>query len=81
MISQTPSTKRMSFLCWAGRCPNLLRLSRRSPLRMERMRALTTDTAVATDDEGYGLTYLFGDGWVKYADTKQSIALVEWPRD
>ena len=41
----------------------------------------SADTAVATDDEGYGLTYLFGDGWVKYADTKQSIALVEWPRD
>ncbi|GAA1962085.1 hypothetical protein [Microbacterium aquimaris] len=40
----------------------------------------STDTTVATDDEGYGLTYLFGDGWVKYADTKQSLVLVEWPR-
>ena len=29
--------------------------------------------------EGYGLTYLFGDGWVKYADTKQGLLLVVWP--
>lgn len=38
------------------------------------------EDAVATDDQGYGLTYLFGDGWVKYADTKQGIVLVEWPQ-
>ncbi|TDN92581.1 hypothetical protein [Microbacterium sp. BK668] len=38
------------------------------------------DTAVSVDEEGYGLTYLFGDGWVKYADTKQGILLVEWPQ-
>jgi len=38
------------------------------------------ETAVAVDEDGYGLTYLFGDGWVKYADTKQSIVLVEWPQ-
>ncbi len=37
------------------------------------------ETAVATDDEGYGFTYLFGDGWVKSADTKQSLILVAWP--
>ncbi len=30
--------------------------------------------------DGYGLTYLFGDGWVKLADTKQSLVLVESPR-
>lgn len=30
--------------------------------------------------DGYGLTYLFGDGWVKLADTKQSLVLVEGPR-
>ncbi|CAN5466181.1 hypothetical protein [Microbacterium sp.] len=35
-------------------------------------------TTVATDDQGYGLTYLFGDGWVKYADTKQGLLLVTW---
>ncbi|WP_295787258.1 hypothetical protein [uncultured Microbacterium sp.] len=29
--------------------------------------------------DGYGLTYLFGDGWVKLADTKQSLVLVESP--
>ena len=38
------------------------------------------DTAIALDEDGYGLTYLFGDGWVKYADTKQGILLVEWPQ-
>lgn len=30
-----------------------------------------------TDGEGYGMTYLFGDGWVKVADTKQGLVLVE----
>ena len=39
----------------------------------------SADTTVATDAEGYGLTYLFGDGWVKYADTKQGLLLVIWP--
>lgn len=39
----------------------------------------SADTAVTTDDEGYGRTYLFGDGWVKYADTKQSLLLVQFP--
>ncbi|WP_150957422.1 hypothetical protein [Microbacterium testaceum] len=29
--------------------------------------------------DGYGLTYLFGDGWVKFADTRQSLLLVETP--
>jgi len=38
----------------------------------------SADTTVATDGEGYGLTYLFGDGWVKYADTKQGLLLVTW---
>jgi hypothetical protein len=37
------------------------------------------ETTIATDDEGYGLTYLFGDGWVKVADTKQGLLLIEWP--
>ena len=30
--------------------------------------------------DGYGLTYLFGDGWVKFADTRQSLLLVDSPR-
>lgn len=30
--------------------------------------------------DGYGITYLFGDGWVKVADTKQSLVLIDWPR-
>ena len=37
------------------------------------------DWAIFTDDDGYGITYLFGDGWVKLADTRQSLILVEWP--
>ena len=40
----------------------------------------SADTAAATDDEGYGRTYLFGDDWVKYADTKQSLLLVQFPQ-
>ncbi|MBD7956676.1 hypothetical protein H9651_03400 [Microbacterium sp. Sa4CUA7] len=35
--------------------------------------------ALATDAEGYGMTYLFGDGWVTLADTKQSLLLIENP--
>lgn len=37
------------------------------------------DTTIAVDDEGYGLTYLFGDGWVIFADTKQGLLLIERP--
>lgn len=36
-------------------------------------------TTVGTDSEGYGLTYLFGDGWIKLADTKQGLLLIQWP--
>ncbi|UJP11265.1 hypothetical protein L2X99_06960 [Microbacterium sp. KUDC0406] len=34
--------------------------------------------AFATDDEGYGVTYQFGDGWVEIADTKQGLLLIDW---
>lgn len=37
------------------------------------------DTAIATDENGYGITYLFGDGWVTIADTKQGLVLIERP--
>ncbi|MBZ4486035.1 hypothetical protein LQ938_09340 [Microbacterium sp. cx-55] len=42
---------------------------------------LTEDpqTAVSTDEDGYGLTYEFGDGWVTMADTKQSLVLIDPP--
>lgn len=33
----------------------------------------------APDDEGYNATYLFGDGWVILADTKQSLILINRP--
>lgn len=29
--------------------------------------------------DGYGITYLFGEGFVKVADTKQSLVLIDWP--
>ena len=35
--------------------------------------------AIATDSEGYGLSYEFGDGWVKFATNKQGLILIEWP--
>lgn len=37
-------------------------------------------TAIAVDEAGYGTTYLFADGAVSLADTKQGLILVEWPR-
>lgn len=39
------------------------------------------DTTITVDDEGYGMTYLFGDGWVMLADTKQGLLLIERPQD
>lgn len=36
--------------------------------------------AMGTDDDGYGMTYLFGDGWVKLADTKQGLILIDGER-
>ncbi|MFE7845182.1 hypothetical protein ACFUTX_08320 [Microbacterium sp. NPDC057407] len=38
------------------------------------------ETTIATDDEGYGMTYLFAEDWVKLADTKQGLLLIEWPQ-
>ena len=37
------------------------------------------ETAISVDEDGYGMTYLFGDGWVEFADTKQGLLLIEWP--
>ncbi|WP_091033467.1 hypothetical protein [Microbacterium oxydans] len=34
--------------------------------------------AMGLDEDGYGMTYLFGDGWVRFADTRQGLILVEW---
>ncbi|WP_449408114.1 hypothetical protein [Microbacterium maritypicum] len=36
------------------------------------------DFSMGTDDDGYGMTYLFGDGWVKFADTRQGLILIDW---
>lgn len=36
------------------------------------------DYAFSKDEEGFGMTYQFGDGWVKLADTKQGIILIDW---
>ena len=38
------------------------------------------DTTITTDDEGYGMTYLFAAEWVTFADTKQGLLLIEWPK-
>lgn len=38
------------------------------------------DFAISLDDEGYGQTYEFGDGWVTFSDTKQSLLLIERPQ-
>ena len=34
--------------------------------------------AMGLDEDGYGMTYLFGDGWVRFADTRQGLILIEW---
>jgi hypothetical protein len=36
------------------------------------------ESAFQTDEEGYGMTYEFGDDWVTFADTKQSLVLISW---
>lgn len=36
------------------------------------------DSAIAVDDEGFGMTYEFGDGWVKVADTRRGLVLVDF---
>lgn len=40
---------------------------------------VTEDPALALrlDDEGYGMTYRFGDGWVMVSDTKQGLDLID----
>lgn len=37
------------------------------------------DTVLAPDDDGYGMTYEFGDGWVTVSDTKQGLLLIQRP--
>jgi hypothetical protein len=36
------------------------------------------ETTIAPDENGYGMTYLFADGTVKLADTKQGLLLIVW---
>ncbi|WP_424935493.1 MULTISPECIES: hypothetical protein [Bacteria] len=42
---------------------------------------VTVDPAFAfvKDEDGYGTTYLFGDGWVTVSDTKQGLLLIDLP--
>ncbi|GAA1690933.1 hypothetical protein GCM10009808_04850 [Microbacterium sediminicola] len=35
--------------------------------------------SVSVDENGYGMTYLFGEDWVKVSDTKQGLVLIDWP--
>ncbi|WP_460774286.1 hypothetical protein [Microbacterium sp. GXF7504] len=37
------------------------------------------DTALDLDEDGYGMTYEFGDGWVIVSDTRQGLLLIERP--
>lgn len=37
------------------------------------------NVSVAVDENGYGMTYEFGDGWVTLADTRQSLVLIQRP--
>lgn len=38
------------------------------------------ETAFQTDENGYGFTYAFGDGWVSFSDTKAGLDVIRWPR-
>lgn len=38
------------------------------------------DRSTVVDENGYGMTYKFVAGAVTYADTKQGLLLVQWPR-
>ncbi|MGF3054102.1 hypothetical protein ACQUSY_09110 [Microbacterium sp. YY-03] len=38
------------------------------------------DRSAVVDENGYGMTYKFVEGSVTYADTKQGLVLVQWPR-
>lgn len=40
---------------------------------------LTEMNPLTADPDGYGYTYLFGDGWVTFADMKQNLVLIERP--
>jgi hypothetical protein len=37
------------------------------------------DFAFAVDEDGYGMTYEFGDGWATLADTRQGLLLIQLP--
>ncbi|MGM7677978.1 hypothetical protein [Microbacterium sp. A94] len=39
---------------------------------------ITEQHAFSPDEEGFGMTYEFGDGWVIVADTKQGLLLLDW---
>lgn len=38
------------------------------------------DRSTVVDENGYGMTYKFVEGSVSYADTKQGLVLLQWPR-
>lgn len=43
---------------------------------------LTEDPSMAfqVDEEGYGYTYGFAEGWMAVSDTKSGLAVIRWPR-
>lgn len=38
----------------------------------------SSPSAEWADDEGYGMTYAFGDGWVALSDTKSGLDVITW---
>lgn len=40
---------------------------------------VTEPNPLTVDDDGYGFTYRFGDGWVTLADWKANLVLIEQP--
>src|SRR5690606_18762016 len=38
------------------------------------------ETAFQTDEDGFGFTYAFGDGWVTFSDTRAGLDVIRWPR-
>ena len=35
--------------------------------------------SIAVDEDGFGMTYEFGDGWVTVSDTRQGLLLITPP--
>jgi hypothetical protein len=63
-----------------GRCRNGVRAAREeagaAKRRVRLLHHAGSVRVITVDDKGYGMTYLFGDGWVAVSDTKQNLLLM-----